>query len=109
MRNRLPVIGKAKMMLYLISGDPYNLFCHRNTDMTTHDNHYQDRSNYAPSSPGFLSAGTSCPFAAYLRRPAARRPGAGHAPAHEPPLLGQFPDRRRRLVAVESEDSAAAG
>jgi len=28
-------VGKAKMMLYLISGDPYNLFCHRNTDMTT--------------------------------------------------------------------------
>ncbi len=28
-------IRKAKMMLYLISGDPYNLFCHRNTDMTT--------------------------------------------------------------------------
>ncbi len=28
-------VSKAKMMLYLISGDPYNLFCHRNTDMTT--------------------------------------------------------------------------
>ena len=27
--------SKMKMMLYLISGDPYNLFCHRNTDMTT--------------------------------------------------------------------------
>ena len=29
------VIRKIEMMLYLISGDPYNLFCHRNTDMTT--------------------------------------------------------------------------
>lgn len=30
--------GDVKMMLYLIPRDPYNLFCHRNTDMT-HDNH----------------------------------------------------------------------
>lgn len=30
----LRCVNKTTMTLYLISGDPYNLFCHRNTDMT---------------------------------------------------------------------------